>query len=285
MYVDHYGALDPTGLPDYVKGNISPPTCFPTPAVFDLTEVVDYKSLVSTEFYNDFFKAGDIHYDLVAFVSASSSARGAVCLHRAHQRKPFSAEEVAILDMIAPFVGNHLEKMASTSVLSVLQMAPGKGVILCDVQGRVLYCNDVARELCAPMRTTDGTPRLLEDVSFVGYSLGDLDVLAESCNVEVSFRDVILEQGRMGRLIALEPRDAGTQAWSGPLKERFGLSDREIEVLYRVMAGEANKEIAQALFITEYTVKKHLQSIATKVGTRTRTSIAHAVRQELGLTP
>ena len=68
-------------------------------------EVVDYKSLVSTEFYNDFFKTGSIHYDLVAFVSANSSARGAVCLHRAHERKPFSAEEVAILDMIAPFVG------------------------------------------------------------------------------------------------------------------------------------------------------------------------------------
>jgi DNA-binding CsgD family transcriptional regulator len=185
--------------------------------------------------------------------------------------------------MIAPFVGNHLEKMASTSVLSVLQMAPGKGVILCDVQGRVLYCNDVARELCAPMRMIDGAPRLLEDVSFVGYSLGDLDVLAESCNVVVGSREVVLEQGKLGRLITLEPRDGDTLAWAEPLKERFGLSSREIEVLNRVMTGGANREIAQALFITEYTVKKHLQSIAAKVGARSRTSIAHVVRQELGL--
>jgi len=285
MYVDHYGDLDPMGLPDYIKGNVSPPAGSPTTSVFDLMEVVDYKSLVSTEFYNDFFKTGGIHYDLVALVSASSSARGALCLHRARQRKPFSAEEVAILDMMAPFVGNHLEKMASVSVLSVLQMAPGKGVILCDVQGRVLYCNDVARGLCVPMRTTDGTPRLVEDVSFVGYSLGDLKVLAESCNVEVSSREVVLEQGKLGRLITLEPRDGGALAWAEPLKERFGLSNREIEVLNRVMTGGANKEIAQALFVTEYTVKKHLQSIAVKVGARTRTSIAHAVRQELGLTP
>jgi DNA-binding CsgD family transcriptional regulator len=285
MYVDYYSDLDPTGLPDYIKGNVSPRACSPIPTVFDLMEVVDYKSLVSTEFYNDFFKAGGIYYDLVAFASASSSARGAVCLHRAPQRKPFSAEDVAILDMIAPFVGNHLEKMASASVLSILHTASGKGVILCDVQGRVLFCNEVARELCAPMRRIDGTLRLVEDVSFIGYSLGDLDVLAESCNVEVSSREVVLEQGRLGQLVTLEPRDGNTLAWADQLKERFGLSPREIEVLSRVMAGGANKEIAQALFITEYTVKKHLQGIAAKVGARTRTSIAHAVRQELGLTP
>ena len=51
------------------------------------------------------------------------------------------------------------------------------------------------------------------------------------------------------------------------------------------MTGGTNREISQALFIAECTVKKHIQSIAAKVGARTRTSIAHAVRQELGLTP
>jgi DNA-binding CsgD family transcriptional regulator len=282
MYVDHYADLDPTGLPDYIKGNISLPAGSAAPAVFDLREVVDYGSLVSTEFYNDFFKAGDIHYDLVAVVSGSSSVRGAVCLHRGHQRKPFSPEEVAVLDMIAPFIGNHLEKMTSTSVLSILRMASGKGVILCDVRGRVLYCNEMARQLCGPMKTTDAPGRLLEDVSFVGYSLGDLDVLAESCNVEVDVRDILLEHDRPGRLITLEPR-GGNLKWAEPLRERFGLSSREIEVLSRVMAGGANKEIANQLYITEHTVKKHLQSIALKVGARTRTSIAHTVRQELGL--
>ena len=52
-----------------------------------------------------------------------------------------------------------------------------------------------------------------------------------------------------------------------------------------MIAGGSNKEISQALFIAECTVKKHIQSIAAKVGAHTRTSIAHTVRQELGLTP
>ncbi|OFW58532.1 MAG: hypothetical protein A2133_03205 [Actinobacteria bacterium RBG_16_64_13] len=283
-YADYYCDLDPTRLPDYIKGN--GPTLAPAtvPAVSDLMDVVDYGSLVCTEFYNDFFKSAGIHYDLVAFLSATPLARGALCFHRARQRDPFSAEEVGILQMIAPFVGNHLEKMVSASVLSVLQMAEEKGVIVCDTHGRVLYCNDIARVLCSSLGQQVGTPDPEEDGAFVGFTLSNPDTLADSCSVGVSSREVTLDQGGQGRLITLEPRDGFGPRWTGPLKERFALSDREIEVLVRVMAGGTNRDISQALFIAECTVKKHMQSIAAKVGARTRTSIAHAVRQELGLT-
>ena len=86
-------------------------------------------------------------------------------------------------------------------------------------------------------------------------------------------------------MITLEPRDGLRRHWSEALKERFALSDREIEVLSRLVAGATNREISQSLFIAECTVKKHIQSISGKVGARTRTSIAHTVRQELGLVP
>jgi hypothetical protein len=140
LYADYYCDLDPTRLPDFLRGSRSLPSSSSAHAVFDLMDVVDYGSWVSTEFYNDFWKNGGIYYDLVAFMSSTPLARGALCLHRAHRRDPFSAEEAAIMDMIAPFVGNHLENMVSASVLSVLQTAEDKGVIVCDAHGRVLYC-------------------------------------------------------------------------------------------------------------------------------------------------
>jgi len=290
MYAEYYGTLDPTGLGEYIKGNVAAPLAagpfpasLPVCAAFDLSEVVDYSSLVSTEFYNDFFKTSHIHYDLAAIVSASSSVRGAVCVHRDHQRKPFTAEEVAILDMIAPFVGNHLERMASASILSVFQTGSDKGVILCDARGRVIYCNEAARVLCSSFIQLDGVPRLVQDSSFVGYELDDLEIIAARRDLKVVTRDVVLEQGTPGRLITLEQRSASTPDFTQVLQERFGLTDREIEVLGKVMAGGGNREIAQTLFIAEVTVKKHLQNISVKVGARTRTGIAHAVRQELGL--
>jgi DNA-binding NarL/FixJ family response regulator len=56
------------------------------------------------------------------------------------------------------------------------------------------------------------------------------------------------------------------RATSGP-----SLSAREIEVLRLVAAGKTNKEIASALFISEGTVKTHVNSIHEKLGVRDRT--------------
>jgi len=60
------------------------------------------------------------------------------------------------------------------------------------------------------------------------------------------------------------------------------LSERELEILGRVAAGDSNKEIAAALFITEGTVKNHVTSILGKLGVRDRTQAALRAR-ELGL--
>lgn len=52
------------------------------------------------------------------------------------------------------------------------------------------------------------------------------------------------------------------------------LTEREIEVLREVAAGNANKMVAQRLNISEETVKAHMRSILSKLGANDRT---HAV--------
>src|SRR5262249_28651842 len=49
------------------------------------------------------------------------------------------------------------------------------------------------------------------------------------------------------------------------------LTQREIEVLKLVAVGKTNKEIARLLFITEGTVKTHVNNIHEKLGVRDRT--------------
>jgi DNA-binding NarL/FixJ family response regulator len=60
------------------------------------------------------------------------------------------------------------------------------------------------------------------------------------------------------------------------------LTPREIEVLERVVEGATNKEIAEALVITENTVKIHLRNILEKLHVQNRIQAAvYAVRQGL----
>ena len=60
------------------------------------------------------------------------------------------------------------------------------------------------------------------------------------------------------------------------------LSDRELEVLHLLAAGKRNQEIADELYVTRATVKKHITHILDKLGAATRTQAAARAR-ELGL--
>jgi DNA-binding NarL/FixJ family response regulator len=59
-----------------------------------------------------------------------------------------------------------------------------------------------------------------------------------------------------------------------------GLTERELEVLQMVASGKTNKEIGQALYISDRTVQAHLSNIFSKLGVVSRTEAAmYAVRK------
>jgi DNA-binding CsgD family transcriptional regulator len=47
----------------------------------------------------------------------------------------------------------------------------------------------------------------------------------------------------------------------GFIQERFGLSDREVDVIKCLCRGNTNKETAEQLLISDLTVKRHLKPI------------------------
>jgi two-component system, NarL family, nitrate/nitrite response regulator NarL len=69
-------------------------------------------------------------------------------------------------------------------------------------------------------------------------------------------------------------------------QKKFGLTPRELEIVSAVVAGYANKEIAEYFKISEDTVKHHLSNIFDKLGVSTRLELAlFAVNQSLPLKP
>jgi len=67
-------------------------------------------------------------------------------------------------------------------------------------------------------------------------------------------------------------------------QKKFGLTPRELEVVSAIVAGYANREIAEYFKISEDTVKHHLSNIFDKLGVSTRLELAlFAVNQGLPL--
>ena len=116
--------------------------------------------------------------------------------------------------------------MLSASLQSVVPSTAGKGVIVCDPEGRVLFCNDMARRVCSPADRFFAVLPPIIDTCFVGFTVAYPDSLGDRCDIGVDTREVALDHGAPARLITLEPRDEFGDSWSGPLRQRFSL-DRQ----------------------------------------------------------
>ena len=66
------------------------------------------------------------------------------------------------------------------------------------------------------------------------------------------------------------------------LRRRFGLTDREAEVLLWLARGKSNAEIGAVLLISPRTVNKHLEHVFTKLGVENRSSATGLTLQALG---
>lgn len=117
------------------------------------------------------------------------------------------------------------------------------------------------------------------DVGAMGYILKDSDsrVLVEA--VRSVYRGQTYIQPSMARELVNEYKRIKSGAPDRP--ENF-LTAREREVLKLLTKGMINKEIANALFISEKTVKNHISSIFRKLDVQDRTQAAvYAIRHKI----
>lgn len=122
---------------------------------------------------------------------------------------------------------------------------------------------------------------VLEDASVVeamragaiGYLLKD----TEADQLRRAIKAAAAGQVQLSLQVAAQLLRAGVIPEQSPT-----LTDREISVLRLVAQGKSNKDIAQALVISEQTVKTHVGHILGKIGVSSRTQAAlYAVRMGL----
>ncbi len=147
-----------------------------------------------------------------------------------------------------------------------------------------------ARERLATAEATARREDLRWELGFVLEARADLllaqggrERIADARGILEESRDLFQSIGSNGEARRLETRlQALVRRPSARAPLPFGLSPREAEVLRLVAAGKRNRDIAEALVVSEKTVENHLASIFAKTGADNRaTATALAIRNGL----
>ncbi|HEU5243642.1 MAG TPA: response regulator transcription factor [Gaiellaceae bacterium] len=135
-----------------------------------------------------------------------------------------------------------------------------------------------------------GGSRLTSDVVYELVRAGAIGILRK----EVPARSVVRALRAAGRGEAPLPRDLVSEllrrihSLNGPAAARppmTSLSSREREVLALVAEGHSNKTIAGKLYISEFTAKRHVQNVLTKLSLHSRQEAATRFREEVAGSP
>jgi two-component system NarL family response regulator len=113
---------------------------------------------------------------------------------------------------------------------------------------------------------------------------GDEDIYRA---LQAGARGYLLKGSEMSELIeAIRTVHRGRSRIPAAVAERLAerlagpaLTERETDVLRLIVAGKSNKEIAAALFISEATVKTHINNMLSKLGVTDRTQAATTALQ------
>ena len=137
--------------------------------------------------------------------------------------------------------------------------------------------------------TTFDTPELVVE----GMRAGAAGYLLKDCSAEelctavraVARGQVLLQASSAAQLLAglhAQASPAPQAASLSPEVEKMGLTARELEVVRLIAQGHSNAEIAAELFVSDATVKTHINHIFSKLGARDRSQVIVKARQ-LGL--
>lgn len=152
--------------------------------------------------------------------------------------------------------------------------------------GRLMWQTPLARQLLeayfgppsalAPQAVRDWLPRAIALAQGAAEGLSGAEpprLTVEQGARRLTFR-LHREAGDGGGDWMLVMREASDAAVIEAMSLSFGLTAREAEVLYWVVKGKINRDIADILGASPATVKKHLERVFAKLGVETRTAAA-----------
>jgi DNA-binding CsgD family transcriptional regulator len=294
LFRQYYHQLDPFKM---ALKKLTPP-----PQVVTFDELVPSAKLVKTEYYNDFLKPQNIHDQLSIYFMSGNQFLGVTSLFRPRNSPVFSFADRAKAKLIAPIVTAALERAISLKKNRELEQAirsiaielPYQGLVVLNPSLTPVYFNEVAAGIIERLHRLSGQHRsfppdlpdslhapIQEMAASIKHSkpnvLPRMDLNLSTPNsakkVTASIRALIDDTGTPLILICFNPMNH-TVTTDSSLKQH-GISPRELDIIQLLAEGKKNSEIAEILFISEYTVENHLRSIYRKMDVKNRTTLVH----------
>ena len=278
-----------------------------------LGDLISSPSLHSSEYFNDLLRPMNIYHEVDIYLKSKGSVRGFIGLFRHAKSKDFSVEDVELMRAMSPYLTTALENMdlRSKSELdgTIVEIIGGQhpyGLILLNESINLIYMNQKAKWFCEELNENYSGGRkglfsipevLIKDCRAIKeqtkresgiFSILPINKVVNSMREKYSVTTRMLDNNMNPGMknifvVLVEKINTFGLLNEEKVQELLQLTKREAEIVFHLFEGEKNSEIAEKLFISEKTVKRHIQNVSDKIGVRNRTGIMHKVLNKLNV--
>jgi len=300
-FVNYYHRDDPFRL---IQGR------FHGNKIISLENLVSYSSFQDTEYYNDFLRPQKIYYKTVIYLKSGTELLGIIGLFRPKGFGNFSEKDIRMMEILTPYLCQALKNIdvfrrtqLENSIFKMVDQDSFSGLMILNDSMGLVYVNKWAKDFCEilagshnghpepsngegdypfiPHLITKDCYHLRDQIKSNSFDIIPLPIcrileLSEYRKYSLCSQILTKEMSMANRVFYMVKIDELARRVTlnmGALERNFGLTKREIEILVNIFNGLRNAEIAEKLFISEITVKKHLQHIFEKIGVNSRTTL------------
>jgi DNA-binding NarL/FixJ family response regulator len=303
-YIEYYRHLDPLYPAQFNRQ--------PVMTVFKTDDIIPYSELMKLEYYSDFLRPQRQCKELIVRLCSSLYFFGVVALQRSEKQPNFNYKDMLTARSLIPHLLDFFQNETLLSkiyeeheLLERWLESKAEGIILLDNKMQPMYCNAIAKEISILMSQNLYQPgkrvnvsdcrdfpiprEIIQDClelkklsqqkdgygSPVPVNKRIINAVNQKFYVESRLNHFLCQQAsEPGFTIYLRHVDDAEKLIRGMGDNGCILTKRELEVIQCVTEGLTNREIAEKLFISEFTVETHLKNILMKTGSRNRTQLA-----------
>ena len=301
-YAQYYWHLDPM----YPKGT------FPTKSVLKNSDVIPPSRWLKLEYYNDFHRPLNEHWELDIYLRSEANLFGWICLFRSRQQPDFDDRDISKANILAPCIASALRNAILFSkteeemnlLRDIIELSSDGSIIL-DSELRPVYCNSKAKEILSYLsdkrwERANGVENkefpvpfeiveiclALKRVSESGSRVTSADhqtTIHAKLNKKIRIESSLIQHPFQTPctphfLVSLQDLSETYEGEEEVIKREHLLTQREMDIVRYIADGLTNKEIADKLFVSPFTVQTHLKNIFEKTGFRNRTELASHIQ-------
>ncbi|OGO32056.1 MAG: hypothetical protein A2Z29_08970 [Chloroflexi bacterium RBG_16_56_11] len=301
-YADYYWKYDPLYQMQFFPDQNAP--------VFKTDDVIPYSQLINLDYYNLFLRPQNLLGELIIRLCSRDNVFGAISLQRRQDQPGFKKQDLLKASMFVPFLINIFEFADQITknnnerlLLERWMEACSEGMILLDPGYQSMFSNHRARVYCQQISAG-------HDQSLLGRRDAEIPVprvVVQDCQHLVSschepdwqlhtnrifdagyghrfyvqcFPLILTQNERVSPhfIVTIHKLTPDYQGQAGVTSSQYKLSQREETIARQAAEGLTNKQIADRLGISPFTVQNHLKNIFEKTGLDSRTKLANLVK-------